>query len=118
MYKFPVIFQLGEVVEKATELKKTIMDKAKEFLTLNEEVVSETVSRLTVPPDRVGGIDDDDISSVDIALKGIRVDRVQPGLIICSFPRLADRTGNFATGAISYLVDALGGAVAYVEGPP
>ncbi|KAE9461044.1 hypothetical protein C3L33_07060, partial [Rhododendron williamsianum] len=57
------------------------MDKAKEFLTLNEEVVSETVSRLTVPPDR-------------------------------------DRTGNFATGAISYLVDALGGAVAYVEGRP
>ncbi|KAI8523646.1 hypothetical protein RHMOL_Rhmol13G0090400 [Rhododendron molle] len=29
-----------------------------------------------------------------------------------------DGTGNFATGAISYLVDALGGAVAYVEGRP
>lgn len=36
--------------------EKTIMDKAKEFLTLNEEAVSETVSRLTVPPDRVGGM--------------------------------------------------------------
>ncbi|KAH7838315.1 hypothetical protein Vadar_024906 [Vaccinium darrowii] len=64
------------------------MDRAKELLTVKDEEVSETVSRLTVPPHRIGI---DDISLIAIVLKGIRVDRVEPGLIVCSFkvpPRL------------------------------
>ncbi|XP_054798822.1 uncharacterized protein LOC129303491 [Prosopis cineraria] len=54
-------------------------------------------------------------------LRGIQVDRVEPGLVVCTFklpPRFTDRTGKLATGAIVNLVDELGGAVAHSEGFP
>ncbi|KAF7120183.1 hypothetical protein RHSIM_Rhsim13G0073400 [Rhododendron simsii] len=93
------------------------MEKAKEFLKVNDEA-SESVSRLAVPPHPAGI---DHILLEDIVLKGIRVDRAEPGLLVCSFkvpPRLANRAGGFAAGAISYLVDEVGGAVINVEGLP
>ncbi|CAN0854694.1 Acyl-coenzyme A thioesterase 13 [Linum grandiflorum] len=57
----------------------------------------------------------------DLSLRGIRVDRVEPGLVSCTFivpPRLTDRSGKLATGAIANLVDEVGGAVVHVEGLP
>lgn len=64
------------------------MEKAKEFLELNEEE-SESVSRLTIHPHRVGV---ESSFYEDFALRGIRVDRVEPGFVSCTFkvpPRLA-----------------------------
>ncbi|KAK4278610.1 hypothetical protein QN277_016436 [Acacia crassicarpa] len=52
-------------------------------------------------------------------LRGIHVDRVEPGLVVCTFkvpPRFTDRTGKLANGSIANLVDELGGAVAHTEG--
>nr|ABW81107.1 AcylCoa-1 [Tarenaya spinosa] len=57
----------------------------------------------------------------DFSLRGIRVDRVEPGFVSCTLkvpPRLTDRNGNMATGAIANLVDEVGGAVVHVEGLP
>ncbi|CAK9164247.1 unnamed protein product [Ilex paraguariensis] len=93
------------------------MEKAKEFLRVSDEQ-SNLVSRLSIPPPREG------VSSSfyeDFALRGIRVDRVQPGLVSCSFkvpPRLTDRKGKLSAGAIANLVDEVGSAVIHVEGLP
>ncbi|KAK7275956.1 hypothetical protein RIF29_17083 [Crotalaria pallida] len=54
-------------------------------------------------------------------LAGIRVDRVEPGFITCSFkvpPRLTDKNGKLVNGAIANLVDEVGGAVVHAEGLP
>ncbi|XP_028792076.1 acyl-coenzyme A thioesterase 13 [Neltuma alba] len=54
-------------------------------------------------------------------LRGIQVDRVEPGLVVCTFkvpPRFTDRTGKLAKGAVANLVDEVGGAVAHSEGHP
>ncbi|KAB1225774.1 Acyl-coenzyme A thioesterase 13 [Morella rubra] len=93
------------------------MEKAREFLELTEEE-SESVSRVTIPPPRV---DLEHSFYENFALRGIRVDRVEPGFVACTFkvpPRLTDRTGKLASGAIANLVDEVGGAVVYVEGLP
>ncbi|KAK9279573.1 hypothetical protein L1049_013252 [Liquidambar formosana] len=93
------------------------MERAKEFLELTQDE-SASMSRLTVHPHQVGV---EHSFYEDFALKGIRVDRVEPGLVSCTFkvpPRLADRTGKLSTGAIANLVDEVGGAVVYVEGLP
>ncbi|KAA8543779.1 hypothetical protein F0562_022044 [Nyssa sinensis] len=93
------------------------MDKARESLKLTEEE-SEQVSRLTVSPHRVGV---DHSFYEDFALRGVRVDQVEPSLIACTFkvpPRLSDRTGKLSSGAIANLVDELGGALVHVEGLP
>ncbi|XP_058198920.1 uncharacterized protein LOC131314357 isoform X2 [Rhododendron vialii] len=87
------------------------MEKAKEFLMVNDQA-SESASRLAVPPHPAGI---DHVLLEDIVLEGIRVDRAEPGLVVCSFK---DRAGGFATGAISYLVDEVGGAAINVEGLP
>ncbi|PON70607.1 Thioesterase domain containing protein [Parasponia andersonii] len=93
------------------------MEKVKQFLEPNQEE-SELVSRLAIPSHRPGAY-----SSFyeDFALKGIRVDRVEPGLVVCTFkvpPRLTDRNGRLASGAIANLVDEVGGAVVHTEGLP
>lgn len=57
----------------------------------------------------------------DFTLRGIRLDRVEPGRVICSFrvpPRFTDRSGNLAPGAIANLVDELGAIVKHKETPP
>ncbi|XP_030524268.1 acyl-coenzyme A thioesterase 13 isoform X1 [Rhodamnia argentea] len=93
------------------------MEKAKQFLSVSDEA-SEVVARLAVPPRRAG-----DYPSFyeNFSLRGLRVDRVEPGLVVCSFrvpPRLADRNGNLAQGAIANMVDEIGYAVIHVEGIP
>ncbi|KAI3429046.1 uncharacterized protein J3R85_008679 [Psidium guajava] len=93
------------------------MEKAKQFLRVSDEA-SEVVSRIAVPPRRAG-----DYPSFyeNFSLRGLRVDRVEPGLVVCSFkvpPRLADRNGNLAEGAIANMVDEIGYAVIHVEGFP
>lgn len=72
--------------QKAREA--TEMEKAKQRLELTEEE-SATVSRLTVHPPRRVGVDASFYE--DFSLRGIRVDRVEPGLVSCTFivpPRL------------------------------
>ncbi|XP_057442299.1 uncharacterized protein LOC130734029 [Lotus japonicus] len=96
------------------------MEKAREMLQpkLNQEE-SDAVSRLhSVPSIRTG---DNACFYEFFTLTGIRVDRVQPGFITCSFkvpPRLADRNGKLASGTIATLVDVVGGAVIHEEGLP
>ncbi|CAI9301252.1 unnamed protein product [Lactuca saligna] len=49
-------------------------------------------------------------------LRGIRVDRFQPGSVTCSFTvplRLTDRNGYLAVGAIAGLVDVIGATLVY-----
>ncbi|KAB1225773.1 hypothetical protein CJ030_MR1G005298 [Morella rubra] len=73
------------------------------------EEESESVSRVTIPPPRV---DLEHSFYENFALRGIRVDRVEPGFVACTFkvpPRLTDRTGKLASGAIANLVDEVGG---------
>ncbi|KAF2311976.1 hypothetical protein GH714_027645 [Hevea brasiliensis] len=93
------------------------MEKAKQFLKLSEEELA-SISQLTFQPHRLGL---DYSFYEDFALRGIRVDRVEPGIVSCTFKvpaRLTDRSGKLATGAIANLVDEVGGAVVYVEGLP
>ncbi|KAL8531180.1 hypothetical protein ACS0TY_007980 [Phlomoides rotata] len=54
-------------------------------------------------------------------LRGIHLDRVEPGSLSCSFkvpPRLTDRDGKLTMGAIATLVDEIGAAVIHQEGNP
>lgn len=93
------------------------MEKAKELLQWCDDE-SDSVSRLAVNPHefQVGPS-----FYEDFALRGIRVDRVEPGLISCTFkvpPRLTDRNGNLAGGAISNLIDIVGNALIYRVGRP
>ncbi|KAE8688693.1 UPF0503 protein [Hibiscus syriacus] len=91
------------------------MEKAKGCLELNKEE-AESVSRLTIQPHRV---DFEGSFYEDFAVRGIRVDRVEPGFVSCTFkvpPRLTDKTGNLATGAVVNLVDEVGATIFQVEG--
>ncbi|PON42768.1 HotDog domain containing protein [Parasponia andersonii] len=57
----------------------------------------------------------------DFALRGIRVDRFEPGLVACTLkvpPRLTDRNGRLASGAIANMVDAVGASVVHAERLP
>ncbi|KAM7486720.1 hypothetical protein LguiA_002729 [Lonicera macranthoides] len=87
------------------------MEKTKHFLQLpNSE--SELISQLTFSQPGL---------YESFSLRGIIVDRVEPGLVSCTFkvpPRLTDRTGNLASGAIANLVDEVGSAVVQIEGLP
>ncbi|KAK8513279.1 hypothetical protein V6N13_002027 [Hibiscus sabdariffa] len=88
--------------------KKIDMEKAKESLELNKEV--ESVSRLTIHPHRVGV---EGSFYEDFAVRGIRVDRVEPGFVSCT---LKDKSGNLAIGAVANLVDEVGATIVQVEG--
>ncbi|KAK8352473.1 hypothetical protein V6Z12_A05G096500 [Gossypium hirsutum] len=99
------------------DVRKWNMEKAKEFLQLNKEE-AETVLRLNIQPTRVGS---QCSFYEDFALRGIRVDTVQPGFVSCTLkvpPRLSDKSGNLAKGAVANLVDEVGAAVVHVEGLP
>ncbi|KAK9940715.1 hypothetical protein M0R45_017358 [Rubus argutus] len=93
------------------------MQKAKEYLELTDGD-SGAVSRLDIAAQRVGN----ESSFYEVfALRGIRVDRVEPGLVVCTFkvpPRLTDRAGNLANGAIANLVDVVGNSTIYYLGLP
>ncbi|KAL3512467.1 hypothetical protein ACH5RR_025184 [Cinchona calisaya] len=87
------------------------MEKAKKFLELTKEE-SEPVLELTFPPHSIGT---ESCFYEYFALKGMRVDHFEPSLIYCSFkvpPRLTNRGGNLASGAVANLVDIAGNAVA------
>lgn len=91
------------------------MEKVKKFLELTKEE-SEPVVELTIPPHKKGV----ESSFYEyFALRGIRVDHFEPGLISCSFkvpPRLTGRDGKLASGAIVNLVDCVGNTVAHKKG--
>ncbi|MBA0707894.1 hypothetical protein Golax_019903 [Gossypium laxum] len=93
------------------------MEKVKELLQLDKEA-EETVSRLTIHPHRVGY---ERSFYNDFGLRGIHVDKVEPGFVSCTFkvpPRLTDKNGNLATGAIANIVDEVGGSAVFVIGVP
>ncbi|KAK8601648.1 hypothetical protein V6N12_051477 [Hibiscus sabdariffa] len=93
------------------------MEKVKEFLTLDKEA-DETVSRLTVHPHRVGY---ERSFYNEFALIGLHLDRIEPGFVSCTLkvpPRLTDKNGNLATGAIANIVDEIGSAAVFVIGLP
>ncbi|KAK9940718.1 hypothetical protein M0R45_017361 [Rubus argutus] len=101
----------GEEGERVNMVKK-----AKKCLELSEDE-SEAVSRIVFPAQRLGESSIYDVFS----LRGIRVDRAEPGLVVCTLkvpPRLTDRAGNLAKGAIANLVDIVGASVAYIHGLP
>ncbi|KAK7860274.1 hypothetical protein CFP56_039725 [Quercus suber] len=85
-----------------------------EFLKLSSEE-SEHMSRLTIHPHQVG----QEFSFYeDFALRGIRVDWVEPTFVACTFrvlARFTDRTGKLASGAIANIVDIAGGCVVHDE---
>ncbi|EXC01495.1 hypothetical protein L484_022072 [Morus notabilis] len=88
------------------------MDKAKKFLELTEEE-SETVPSGPFVPGSC--------FYLDFSFKGIRVDRVEPGLVVCIFkvpPRLTDRDGKLAKGAIANMVDEVGALLIHDESLP
>ncbi|XP_050138579.1 uncharacterized protein LOC126614920 isoform X1 [Malus sylvestris] len=86
------------------------MEKAKKRLELNSDE-SETVSRVAIPALQIGKSSFYDA----FALRGIRVERVEPGVVICSFK---DRDGTLANGAIANLVDIVGGSLAFIPDLP
>ncbi|XP_028955507.2 uncharacterized protein [Malus domestica] len=86
------------------------MEKAKKRLKLNSDE-SETVSRVAIPALQIGKSSFYDAFS----LRGIRVERVEPGVVICSFK---DRDGTLANGAIANLVDIVGGSLAFIPDLP
>ncbi|KAK1271723.1 hypothetical protein QJS04_geneDACA007597 [Acorus gramineus] len=93
------------------------MEKARESLTLTKGG-SESMSRLVVNRHRAGY---DPSFFEGFTLKGIRVDRIEPGFLSCTFrvpPRLTDKNGNLSAGAIASLVDEVGGAAVSADGFP
>ncbi|KAK4419858.1 Acyl-coenzyme A thioesterase 13 [Sesamum alatum] len=88
------------------------MEKARQFLEKGAASNgADRVSRITFPPHRAH----QESSFYEyFILRGVRVDRVQPGSISFSFrvpPRLTDGEGNLARGATASLIDELGAAV-------
>ncbi|KAF8090798.1 hypothetical protein N665_0466s0002 [Sinapis alba] len=92
--------------------ERMIMEKIREHLHLSEDVDVSDAPRK---------VEKGRSFYEDFSLRGIRVNRVDPGFISCSFKvplRLTDRDGYLANGAIANLVDEVGGAVVHVEGLP
>nr|DAD26631.1 TPA_asm: hypothetical protein HUJ06_028099 [Nelumbo nucifera] len=86
------------------------MEKAREYLGLMTKE-SETASRLAVRPHHSAG----DGPYENFILRGIRVDRVEPGFVSCTFK---DASGNLSAGAIASLVDDVGEASVHDEDLP
>ncbi|XP_070674311.1 uncharacterized protein [Malus domestica] len=84
------------------------MENAKKSVELTEDEL-EAFSRLVLPEPQTG-----ECIYNHFAITGIRVDRVEPGFVACTLkvpPRLTDRAGNLANGAIANLVDLVGASV-------
>ncbi|KAI3678216.1 hypothetical protein L6452_37501 [Arctium lappa] len=95
-------------------MESSMLKKTREYLRLTHQD-SDRVTRLSVPPQRPEAVHS---FYESFTLKGIRLDRFQPGSISCSFtvpPRLTDRNGNLAVGVIANLVDEIGAIVAYAK---
>ncbi|CAE6019990.1 unnamed protein product [Arabidopsis arenosa] len=94
----------------------TMMEKIREYLQLSDDVVDDGEA-----PRVEEFLGKGKSFYEDFSLRGIRVNRVEPGFISCYFKvplRLTDRDGNLANGAIANLVDEVGGALVHVEGLP
>uniref|UniRef100_A0A0D9VGE8 Acyl-coenzyme A thioesterase 13 n=1 Tax=Leersia perrieri TaxID=77586 RepID=A0A0D9VGE8_9ORYZ len=99
--------------------------KARQALsvTADERSLVDAVSSTAAPPSGDGEGQAPHAASFfeRFALGGIRVDRVQPGLVDCSFTvpsRLTDRSGCLAAGAVVSLVDEVGSAASIADGRP
>ncbi|ESQ51469.1 hypothetical protein EUTSA_v10017356mg [Eutrema salsugineum] len=92
-----------------------MMEKIREYLQLSEDVDDGGEAP------RVEGLVRGRSFYEDFSLRGIRVNRVVPGFISCTFKvplRLTNRDGELVNGAIANLVDEVGGAVVHEEGLP
>ncbi|KAG9453881.1 hypothetical protein H6P81_006785 [Aristolochia fimbriata] len=99
-----------EVVEKGKA-------RANAALALNKED-SRSVSELKIVPHRPA---ETPSFYEAFAQRGILVDQIRPGLLVCTFrvpSRLTDENGNFSNGAIANLVDEIGSAALLSEGFP
>ncbi|KAL8139934.1 hypothetical protein V2J09_005955 [Rumex salicifolius] len=99
------------------ERKSDPMERAQKLVEVSEED-DERVSELKIPSHQlhVGPS-----FYEDFALRGIRVDRVDSTYISCTFrvpPRLLDRDGSMAGGAIANLIDIVGNALIYKADRP
>ncbi|AEC08276.1 putative acyl-CoA hydrolase [Arabidopsis thaliana] len=93
-----------------------MMEKIMEYLQLSDEVVDDGEA-----PRVEEFLGEGKSFYENFSLRGIRVNRVEPGFISCSFKvplRLTDRDKNLANGAIANLVDEVGGALVHGEGLP
>ncbi|EOA28045.1 hypothetical protein CARUB_v10024222mg [Capsella rubella] len=93
----------------------TTMEKIREYLQLSDEVDDGEAPRVEEFSWKGKSFYE------DFSLRGIRVNRVDPGFISCSFKvplRLTDRDRNLANGAIANLVDEVGGALVQVVSLP
>ncbi|KAI3806455.1 hypothetical protein L1987_22360 [Smallanthus sonchifolius] len=91
--------------------------KPREYLRVTEQD-SDLIARLIIPPQSPEAFHS---FYEDFTLRGIRVDQFQPGSISCSFtvpPRLTDRNGNLAVGAIANLVDEIGATMVHEKDVP
>ncbi|XP_024003885.1 acyl-coenzyme A thioesterase 13 isoform X2 [Eutrema salsugineum] len=86
-----------------------MMEKIREYLQLSEDVDDGGEAP------RVEGLVRGRSFYEDFSLRGIRVNRVVPGFISCTFK---NRDGELVNGAIANLVDEVGGAVVHEEGLP
>ncbi|KAI3899126.1 hypothetical protein MKW92_019005 [Papaver armeniacum] len=93
------------------------MERAREVFELTKEK-NDSVSRLDDLANRV----QKKTSFYEyFTLAGTRVDRVEPGLVVCSFKvprRLTDSNGNLSKGAIATLVDEIGAAAVHSDDQP
>ncbi|MQM00481.1 hypothetical protein Taro_033216 [Colocasia esculenta] len=89
--------------------------RVQEFLSPTAEE-SERVGSLVVLPHRTGKTPS---FFEGFALLGVRIDRIEPGFVCCSFrvpPRLTGADGNLSPGAIAALVDEVGSAAMLADG--
>ncbi|KAI3750141.1 hypothetical protein L2E82_20767 [Cichorium intybus] len=97
--------------------ESSMVKDPREYLRVNHQD-SDQIARLAIPPQQPQALHS---FYEEFNLRGIRLDRFQPGFVSCSFtvpPRLTDRNGNLAVGAIASLVDELGASVVYEKDVP
>ncbi|PWA74111.1 Thioesterase superfamily [Artemisia annua] len=91
--------------------------KTREYLQVTQQD-SDRVNRLIIP---TLGPETSCSFYEEFSIRGIQADLFQSGFISCSFivpPRLIDRDGNLAVGAIANLVDKIGSCALYGKDVP
>uniref|UniRef100_A0A1D1Y372 Acyl-coenzyme A thioesterase 13 n=1 Tax=Anthurium amnicola TaxID=1678845 RepID=A0A1D1Y372_9ARAE len=89
--------------------------RVRDFLSLTEESSERVGSLVVLPHPKWPSTSFYEAFS----LRGIRVDRIEPGFVCCSFrvpPRLTGADGNLSSGAIASLVDEVGWAAIHADG--
>ncbi|CAI9301254.1 unnamed protein product [Lactuca saligna] len=102
-------FQIPEgEIESSMEMEKRPI----EYLLVTQQD-SDRIARFNLPRPQAA-----DCFYTQFNIRGIRVDRFQPDSLTCSFtvpPRLTDRNGNLAVGAIASLVDVIGSTLVHAK---